>query len=233
LLLAFAVTKWRRLSHESLEGVARLCQENSSFTESVSALSKFYEECEAEYAVLLDERIQPIKSIRLTWGTRPDGIRCQMHLKQAGGFVEETEVEENSTPVARRENQHGVKRSFQAFEKGGGDQEGCGSDTARLEQREIMFQSGSVMAQTPTSSEAPIDNSRASNHDQESAARVNPEDEEDQIQEDPRFQWFGHTPGIDPSFSFDFERLDTDPAFSFNFEGIDADPAFTTNDLWR
>jgi hypothetical protein len=131
--LGLIVSKWRSHTEEVLLVVARLCQEDSSVTEAMPALLKFYEECHAEYTVLLYERLTAVQhAVKFTF------------LKWTRGFVEVAEVEEPpidegqygcvsvhenprlstegvgcqlSTTVARRKNQHGVKRSFDAFEE--------------------------------------------------------------------------------------------------------------------
>ena len=145
--LGLIVSKWRRLTEKVRLEVARLCQGDSSVTNAIPALSEFYDECDAEYTVLLNERLaaarHPDKFVLLAWGTYSNGIRSQ-------GFVEDTEVEDEveeppidegqygfasghedarlstggvgcelsiSTTVAQRENPHGIKRSFQVFEE--------------------------------------------------------------------------------------------------------------------
>jgi hypothetical protein len=139
--LGLIVSKWKRLTKEVRLAVARLCRGDRSVSEALPALSKFYEECDAEYTLLLDERLAAIcypgKFLLLALETYPDRIRSQMHPEQAGGFVEDAEVEEPpidgeygfapghedgrlSTKGVSCElsttDQHGTKRSFEAFE---------------------------------------------------------------------------------------------------------------------
>jgi hypothetical protein len=129
--LGLIMWQWRRFTKEVRPVVARLCHGNSSVTEAMPAMSKFYAECEAEYTTLLNERLATIrKFVLLPWGTQ------QTHPKQ----VEDTEVEEppinegQHEPVSEHENtrlrkegvdcefsttvnRHGIKRPFGVFQE--------------------------------------------------------------------------------------------------------------------
>jgi hypothetical protein len=133
--LGLIVSQLRRLTKEVRPVVARLCQRDSSVAEAIPALSKFYEECDAEYTILFNERLAAFRHVLLPWGTH------QTHPKQASGFVEDTEVEEppinegqhgfisgyqntrlstegvDCTTVAQYENPYGIKRSFGMFQE--------------------------------------------------------------------------------------------------------------------
>ena len=54
--LGLIMSKWRRFTEEVLSVFVRLCWEDSSVTEAMAALLKFYEECNTEYTVLLYKR---------------------------------------------------------------------------------------------------------------------------------------------------------------------------------
>jgi hypothetical protein len=106
--LGLIMWKWRMVAKEVLPVVARLCREDSSITEARPALLEFYEECDAEYTVLLRERLTAVRQAVKQW---------------TGGFVEDAEVEEPPRHKNARlltegigcENQHGIKRPFQVF----------------------------------------------------------------------------------------------------------------------
>lgn len=138
--LGLIMSKWRRLTEEVILVFVRLCGDDSSVTEAMPALLKFYEECDAEYNVLLYQRLAAVRNA-VKFGFGASGT-SQMHCKWTGGFAEDTEGEEPpigegqcecvsghwnarlstdgvgcelSTTVAWRNNQHGIKRSFTQF----------------------------------------------------------------------------------------------------------------------
>jgi hypothetical protein len=118
--LGLIVTKWRRLTDEVRPVVARLCREDSTITKAMPALSKFCEECDAEYTVLLSERlaaVRPLACPKWTGGSVEELVdECQYGCV-SGHENARLSIEGVGCEVfARHENQQGVKRSFQVFE---------------------------------------------------------------------------------------------------------------------